>query len=306
MHHQHGDLDQFNNVDVLRVVWDIFGDYAKSPSAASSSEHFSLMGKDSVCSHAFNRCKGEGFIPQSVQRWNYSPFMHIVLKVYHSALSMGLVLPSRLDQGLNWGLESGAFHFTSEGIKYFSGGFISVDDPGYLGGALIELQERLSAITDGQREMLLEAQRCLKAGCYRAAMVLIGVANEDACLGLVDAIPLNLCVVSNGNPLLQDWNNCCLQTLAFSTRWKSTVRILESVKPKLRKFGKGEPWWQWWEMIPGSLNTVGEAVRVARNTAAHSVDRPFSKAEVALLLSSMPTQLEMVASLTTFLTTPPS
>ena len=77
------------------------------------------------------------------------------------------------------------------------------------------------------------------------------------------------------------------------------------MKPKLRKIGKGEPWLQWWEMIPGSLYTVGEAVRIARNNAAHSVDRPFSKAEVALLLSSMPIQLEMIASITAFLTNPP-
>lgn len=58
-------------------------------------------------------------------------------------------------------------------------------------------------------------------------------------------------------------------------------------------------------MIPGSLYTVGEAVRVARNTAAHDITRKFSKAEVALLLGSMPTQLEMMANLTDFLKAPP-
>ena len=68
----------------------------------------------------------------------------------------------------------------------------------------------------------------------------------------------------------------------------------------------GESWWPWWEMVPGSLYTIVEAVRLARNAAAHDTSRKFSKAEVALLLAAMPTQLEMVASLTSFLQNPPS
>jgi len=172
--HKNADLDQFNNADVLRIVWDIFAEYARSPSAGSSSEYFMLMGEDSVCSHAFKRCKEQGFIVQNVQRWHYPPFKHIVVKVYYFALSMGLVLPSKLDQALDWNQTNGAFHFTSEGIRYFSGGFISIDDPGYLGQTLAGLQQRLHSISDGQIELLLEAQRCLKAGCYRAAMILIG------------------------------------------------------------------------------------------------------------------------------------
>ena len=305
MHRKNADLDEFNTADVLRIVWEKFADYARSAKARSSSEYFSLMGEDSVCSHAFERCRADGLVQNQFSRWHHPPFKHMSLKVYHVALSMGLLLPSYLTQELDWGASNGAFHFTSEGIKYFSGGFISVDDSGYFGQALAELQERIPLIGDGQRELLLEAHRCLKAGCYRAAMVLIGVANEDACLALVDALPANLKAPPNGNLILQDWNNCNNGTLAFSNRWKSAVRIIESVKPKLRKLGKGEPWWQWWEMVPGSLHTVGEAVRIARNAAAHSVDRPFSKAEVALLLSSMPIQLEMIGNLTAFLTDPP-
>ena len=58
-------------------------------------------------------------------------------------------------------------------------------------------------------------------------------------------------------------------------------------------------------MVPGSLYTLGEAVRMARNTAAHDSNRLFPKAEVALLLSAMPTQLEMLSSITEFLKSPP-
>jgi hypothetical protein len=308
MHRQNADLDEFNTAKVLRIIWETFADCARSPAARSSATYFSLVGigeNYSICNDAFKRCKTDGLVPQNVRNDDYAPFRHVVLKVYNAALGMGLVLPSRLSESLNWNPSNGVFHFTSEGITYFSGGFISVDDSGYFGQALAELQGRIPLIGDGQRELLLEAHRCLKANCYRAAMVLIGVANEDACLALANAVPANLKAPPNGNPLLRDWNTCCDVTLTLSHRWKSAVRILESVKSKLRKVVKGEPWWQWWEMVPGSLYTVGEAVRIARNAAAHSVDRTFSKAEVALLLASMPTQIEMIGNLTAFLTDPP-
>ena len=84
-------------------------------------------------------------------------------------------------------------------------------------------------------------------------------------------------------------------------RWKPGIRILEEIKNKIRKSGKGESWFQWWEMIPGSLYTLGEAVRIARNTAAHDSNRLFSRAEVALLLSAMPTQIEMLSNIIEFL-----
>jgi hypothetical protein len=47
----HDDLDEFNNSNVLRIIWETFADYARSAAARSSSQYFSLMGEDSVCSH---------------------------------------------------------------------------------------------------------------------------------------------------------------------------------------------------------------------------------------------------------------
>jgi hypothetical protein len=175
-----------------------------------------------------------------------------------------------------------------------------------IGEALFELKERTTFIEDGQIELLLEAQRCIKSGCYRAGMVVIGVASEDACLGLLDAIPVNCQAPASSSALYGDWSNCGNTTLSFSARWKPGVRILDAIKGVLRIPGRGEPWWQWWEMIPGSLFTVGEAVRVARNAAAHDPDRQFTRAEVALLLSAMPTQFEMIMSIADFLKNTPS
>jgi hypothetical protein len=136
-------------------------------------------------------------------------------------------------------------------------------------------------------------------------MVVIGVASESACLGLVDAIPAHCAAPATGTQLFNDWSSCCNTALSFSSRWKPAVRILEAIKKALRGKGKGEQWQQWWEMVLGSLVSLGEAVRVSRNAAAHDHDRVFSKAEAALLLSAMPTQLEMVVRLTEFLQSPP-
>lgn len=190
-------------------------------------------------------------------------------------------------------------------MQYFSEGFICSDDPGHFGEVLQELKTRIPAIEDGQIELLLEAQRCIRSGCNRAGMVVMGVASEDSCIALMDAIPLNCQAPASGSPLHGDWANCTNQTLALTRRWKPAIRILEAVKRNIRSASHGESWWPWWEMVPGSLHTVGEAVRIARNAAAHDTTRKFLKAEVALLLSAMPTQLEMIASLTSFLQNPP-
>lgn len=305
MPNSRSDLDEFNNPDVLRVVWETFAEIARQPGAMDSSNHFYLEGQGSLFDTAFNRCDEVGLIPHNVQRYDYPPFKHIVLKVYYTALNMGLLLPSRLDQALNWSMQSGPFHFTADGVRYFSEGFISIDDPGQLGEVLQELKQRISTIEDGQIELLLEAQRCIRSGCNRAGMVVMGVASEDSCITLLDAIPLNCQAAGSGSPLYADWANCYNATLNFTRRWKPAIRILEAIKRNLRSSGQGESWWQWWEMIPGSLYTLGEAIRVARNAAAHDTTRKFSKAEVGLLLSAMPTQLEMIAKMTEFLKTPP-
>jgi hypothetical protein len=295
------DLDRFNTPEVLRVVWETFATHARQPQAMDSSKHFNLEGEGSVFDVAFDKCSEADLIPNDVRKWTYPPFKHIVMKVYYSALNMGLLLPSRLDQALDWSAQSGPFHFTADGVRYFSEGFISIDDPGHLGEVLQELKRRIPAIEDGQIELLLEAQRCIKSGCNRAGMVVMGVASEDSCIALMDAIPLNCQAPASGSPLQGDWANCCNVTLNFTRRWKPATRILETIKRNIRSAGHGESWWPWWKMVPGSLHSVGEAVRIARNAAAHDTTRKFSKAEVALLLSAMPIQLEMIASLTSFL-----
>ena len=299
------DLDRFNNPDVLRIIWETFAGLARQSQSLDSNTWYSLFGQASVAHIAFDRCDQAGLIPNDVRGFEYPPFKHIVLKVYYSALSMGLVLPSNLTQALDHNAHIGTFHFTADGVNYFQGGFVSIDDPGHLGEFLHELKGRVPSIADGQIELLLEAQRCVKSGCYRAGMVVMGVASEDSCTALMDTIPSNCQAPASGSPLHDDRTSCINTTLNFTRRWKPAIRILEAIKKNIRSAGHGESWWSWWEMVPGSLHTVGEAVRIARNAAAHDTTRKFSKAEVALLLSIMPTQLEMIGNLTDFLQSPP-
>jgi hypothetical protein len=303
------DLHRLDTLEVIKIVWDTFAELARSEKALDSKEYFTLegfSGQFSTASSVYEISLNKWKPPQSqvyIARED-NPFTYVVRKIYYSAISMGLIIPGNISEEI--GYRSGAFQFTLEGIKYFSDGFISVDDPGYLGIGLKELQKRLPSIDDGKIELLLESQRCVKAGCYRAGMVVIGVANEDMCLELLESIKLNCKPPSKTSNLYADWNNCNNSKLAFSMRWKPGIRILEEIKNNIRKTAKGEPWFQWWEMIPGSLYTLGEAVRIARNTAAHDSNRVFSRAEVALLLSAMPTQLDMLSSITEFMKSPPT
>jgi len=299
------DLDRFNNLDVLNVVWETFADLSRHPKAMDSNHSFDLDGVDSVIDTAFKNCSEARLIPNDVTGSKCPPFRHIVIKVYYSALQMGLLVPGNATQTMEWNMQNGPFHFTADGVRYFSEGFISVDDPGNLGIVLRELQDRLPSVEDGQIELLLEAQRCVKSSCNRAAMVVIGVASEEACTSLLEAIPTNCQKPKKGSQFEQDWKSCCNSALSFTGRWKPAIRILEAIKKSVRGKAKGETWGQWWEMVPGSFFTIGEAVRIARNAAAHDTTRKFSKAEVALLLGAMPTQLAMIANLTEFLTNPP-
>lgn len=305
MSNQAGNLYEYDNLEVLRIIWDIFANFARTPDALKSSTYFTLEGEGGVQRSAFENCKAEGLIDKNKHVNHCDPFLHVVRKVFQSAINMGLILPNSVTGSLDWNNQSGAFHFTAEGLKYFSDGFISVDDPGYLGKVLEDMKQRIPTISDGEIALLLEAQRCLKAGCYRAGMVVIGLANENVCLNLLDAILQHCPAPSSGSSYTQDWVSASNQSLAFSARWKPGIRILVGLKSQLRSLGKGESWFQWWEMIPGTLYTIGEAVRLSRNVAAHVTDREFSKAEVALLLGSMPTQLEMLNSIIDFLSNSP-
>ena len=213
----HNDLHRLDTLEVTKIVWDTFAELARS---SDLKEYFNLEGfadpygtPTSVYEIAFLKWKpqeSEVRIAREVPSFTY-----VVRKVYYSAVSMGLIIPGRVTQTLEYS-KYGKFQFTSQGIKYFSNGFISIDDPGYLGIALKELQKKLPVVDDGIIELLLESQRCIKAGCYRAGMVVIGVANEDMCIALLESISINCNAPNKKSASYSDWNSCNDTTLSFS------------------------------------------------------------------------------------------
>ena len=299
-------LREFESLEAKRIIWETLREFALSSDPADVRQHFNVESESGLIAKAFAKYREVDIVPSHILGDRYPPFRHAVLKVYQTAINMGLLLPYTTDQSLDWGLSQGAFHFTEEGISYFSNGLISVDDPGYLAEALRDLQDRIQTVSDSQIQLLLEAQQCLRARCFRAGMVVLGLANETMCMDLLEAIPVNCSPPTPDSDVYSDWQNCNNASLSFSARWKRTVRLLEALKRNLRTQGRGTEWWQWWEMIPGSLHTLGEAVRIARNSAAHSSERSFNRAELALILAGMPIHLEMIASITNFLQNPPA
>jgi hypothetical protein len=139
-------------------------------------------------------------------------------------------------------------------------------------------------------------------------MVLIGLASEEVCSALLEELRNHPSPPIKGEALYPDWERLSNETLSFYPRWQSGMTLLESVKQGLRKTcgGSKPDWWRIWEPLPGAIQPYAEAVRIARNTAAHTVGDIFTSAQIGLLLASLPTTVVVVSELTLFLRTPPT
>ena len=228
-------------------------------------------------------------------------------EVFSSAVSLGLVMHST-DSVRNVLPRSNvfAYQFTSRGLAFFRNGEVSLSAPGLLIARVREVVSK-GHIEPGVVPLVEEAQRCWSMGCLRAAMVLIGLASEEVCTGLLDQLCNYPSPPSKGDKLSRDWEKLNDEALSFYPRWQSGLTLLECAKQGLKKaYGGAKPdWWRTWEPLPGAVQPYAEAVRIARNTAAHSVDDIFTPAQVGLLLASLPTMLCVIAELTGFLKAPP-
>ena len=230
------------------------------------------------------------------------PLQRAVRGVHYSAVTLGLLLPGKLGQEINWGAAHGAYQFTCRGLEFFKQGTMSVSTPGYL-------VERIEEVAAREPDVALilplveEAQRCWSLGCLRASVVLIGLAVEDTCLRLLDEVHQNVSPPGKASSLHSDWSQCTDATKSFYARWKPGTRILDAVKSGLRKsHGSQKPdWMSTWEPIPGAIEPYGEYVRLARNRAAHSVDDIFTPADVGLRLATLPFFFDVVGDLSEFL-----
>lgn len=296
--------------DTERCAWDALQEQAASKKAEDLDESFSVSGssQDSLANITGLRLLDQGLATGDINRVLRS--VHVVLavrEVYYTARHLGLIIPGLWHQTMEWGDREGVYQFSQRGLAFFRNGEISLSAPGLL---MERIREVVAAdsVDPGVIPLAEEAQRCWGMGCLRAAMVLIGLASEEVCTGLLDEMCRYPLPPSKGDKLHQDWVKLNNDALAFYPRWRSGLALIESVKQSLKKaYGSARPdWWRVWEPFPGAVQPFAEAVRIARNTAAHSVDDVFTSAQVGLLLASLPTMLGVIAELTEFLKAPPS
>lgn len=229
-----------------------------------------------------------------------------VRSVIADAVASGLAVPGRADQVADWNSRNLTFQFTPTGRRVLGEGAVVLHDAGSLRAALTTAcADGLLAVEDHEIELLAEAQHCWQNSCFRAAAVLIGLANEARCLALVNAM---VAVLPNptSQPAIQDLTAARDANKLFTARWRPALRLLDGCRKALRQAGHGQSWWEPWEGVPGTLSTLGEAVRLTRNTAAHDPHQTFGRHDVALLLAAMPHQIALVSSLTAFFAAVPA
>jgi len=291
---------------IEKFAWDALQQQARHAVWPSTFYAFDCPAvQESLESKTRALCERSG-IPLSAEN-NDSIVVSAVGEVFNSAISLGLVMHST--DSIRAAVASSnifAYQFTTRGLAFFRNGEVSLSAPGLL------IDRVTQVVSEGQVEpgvvpLVEEAQRCWQMGCLRAAMVMIGLASEEVCTGLLDELCNYPSQPSKGDKLLIDWEKLNDEAQSFYSRWQSGVTLLESVKKGLKKACRSTrpDWWRTWEPLPGAVQPYAEAVRIARNTAAHSVDDIFTPAQVGLLLASLPTMLCAIAELTGFLKAPP-
>lgn len=295
-----------------RQAWEALQGQARSAKAQDLGQYFSVMGSgdDSLFGLTKQSCVQSSLLTATEAarlQWGSNPLSQTVLAVYHAALQLGLLVPGLLGQALDWGGGPGAYQFTARGIKFLIHGDVSMSSPGLLPGRVTEVVERYG-LSAGIGPLVSEAQTCWAMGCHRAAMVLVGLCVESTCTELLETLCGYPQPPAKGSQLHSAWVQASDEARSFYPRWQAGLCILAELKARLRKaYGSGRPgWWDLWEPVPGALQPYGEAVRIGRNVAAHSLEDVFTAAQVGLLLGALPTMLEVVSQIIGFLRTPPS
>lgn len=231
-------------------------------------------------------------------------------RVFHEAIALGLIVPGAPDQEIGRNDHLGIFTFTTRGLDYYTTGNVALEHETALAEALRDLRvRRPDAVADGQLVLLAEAHHCWRQACYRAANVLIGLANEESLIELLDG----LAGYSSRDPAnAGEWDRATNPANNFRVRFEAGMAILRRLATalqrearRLRQAGTPPAWGNLWDRSVDALHALGEAVRGARNRAAHDAGIDFRRSDTGLLLASMPTLLEHVSELREFLRVPP-
>ena len=218
----------------------------------------------------------------------------IVLESYGAAIAAGIIVPHlRLDgSALNpvdtW------FQFSRHGFEVLRGNnepnaFVAGD----MRRVLTEATRQGNPVSNAAITLLDEAQRCVMAHCYRAAVILIGLATEDQAVSLCETTR-RMVPQPRNTEVLKAWKQLTDDKCNFSQQWKALLHVLEALK---KAAGRQTRWSATLETVPWAIGGLGEAIRLARNQAAYEADRVFSNAETVLLLKSVPAQLQALAAI---------
>lgn len=222
--------------------------------------------------------------------------------VYFEAFHTGLITAAFHD-----GAWSYAFTFTDRGLDALLGE-VPLWDSSHLSDYLREYRSRGARISDSQIVLLLEAQRCWRAGCHRAASVLVGLAAEEGAERVLESVEASI-PQSGGSSLGKDWKILKTPREPLAKRWAAAVSILAALRMALQaSLTKGsEPsWWEetWREPVE-SLHASINHIREQRNQAAHDPKRVFGPGEIAVLFPAVPVTIDKLARIDEFLRSPP-
>jgi hypothetical protein len=242
-----------------RCAWEVMQEQAVSKRALDLDRNFAAFaeGEGSLDLMTATALVEAGLIPTNDPRvaLRNEQVMSAVREVYYDALHLGLLVPGRLDQSPGWGGHVAAYQFTARGLAFFRNGEASLSAPGLLIERVREVATE-SDLDSGIVPLAEEAQRCWAMGCLRASMVMIGLASEEVCTGLLDELCKYPLPPSKGDKLFPDWEKLNSEALSFYPRWQSGLTLLESVKQGLSKtYRSTKPdWWKTWEPFPGAIH----------------------------------------------------
>jgi hypothetical protein len=229
-----------------------------------------------------------------------------VWDVFFDAIRLGLITPGTKAIGPTTLALTDSFQFTDRGHAHFASE-VPLWDSSHMAEFIKGLK---SAISRSQATLLLEAQRCWKAACYRAAVVMLGLANEEAVESLLSAVEKQVpqdpsTKVGNAWKELRNTKN------KVAARWDAAREILMVVHDQLKAAHvagkKTKPvWWvKTWEYALDPIATGIDGLRTLRNAAAHDPTHMIERGEVEVLFAGLPGLLQRVAGLRRFLRTPP-
>lgn len=304
---QSGDFDEES---IERAVWDAFAALGaaaqadRRPRFSKDGPYYSIDGHEEQASvharvaKAFGRAATQrGFAIDNAPF--YFMESEVRRRVFSELVGMGFVVPGRPGQAI--GFDPGSFTFSTRGLAYFgSRTQVALHDPTTFASRAEDLR-KAGIIDDARKAVLLEAHRCWTQGSHRAAMILTGLACEEVALSVVRRLVLYQ-PRATGNQSKVQWSAIDDESKTFTARWNPAIQFMHGLKKWVRDtLGQAHAAWRRVEAHPDWLLPLGEAVRLARNEAAHTADRVPSSGDLTLLLSALPTQLEYLADLRDYL-----